>query len=126
MQWKAAVSELKTNIKKKARDLFLARNATGGGILPPHIKDLTPIEETFYNTVIKPVSVEGAKEVVEVGLNSIETIPIENIFIENVPQEIQQESEVILELPPPKRRRTNYKQTALTNCTDLLIESNNK
>ncbi|KAF5278057.1 hypothetical protein FQR65_LT15807 [Abscondita terminalis] len=31
---------------------------------------------------------------------------------------------VILELPPPKRRRTNYKQTALTNCTDLLIESN--
>lgn len=61
------VSELKTNIKRKARGLFLYKKGTGGG---PQPKELTELEDTMYGLISK-VTIEGASSVPEPGMEEV-------------------------------------------------------
>ncbi|GLV37481.1 hypothetical protein CBL_10553 [Carabus blaptoides fortunei] len=65
-QWKKAFSELKTNTRRRAREVFNAKNGTGGG--PPKVKELTDVEERLMGLLAK-VTVEGAN-IPEPGLLS--------------------------------------------------------
>lgn len=54
-------------MRKKARDLYMDKQATGGG--PSNVKELTEKKDNFYKTIITPATIEGDRKIPELGLH---------------------------------------------------------
>lgn len=65
------LKELKTNVKRHARQLAMEQNKTGGGI--SSVKPLTEQEEIILGLIAK-VTVEGSNEVQELGVEQEEVM----------------------------------------------------
>ncbi|XP_044746587.1 uncharacterized protein LOC123308105 [Coccinella septempunctata] len=76
-QWKEALNELKTNVRRKSRALVYEKTGTGGG--PKKLKELDELEERLL-ALLSKVVILGAPNVVEAGLqdDAVPSAALEN------------------------------------------------
>ncbi|KAI4469560.1 myb/sant-like dna-binding domain [Holotrichia oblita] len=148
-EWKEAINEFKTNVRRKARAITYDHQGTGGG--PAKAKPLNNLEERMLSLLSKIV-ILGAPDIPEAGiatagpssapinvvvdapLNVVADTTLEDYIILNQEPELQtnvenRENVTKVQHPPKRRKGKPLGLDDLTkvheNCMEILAESNN-
>ncbi|XP_050516536.1 uncharacterized protein LOC126891406 [Diabrotica virgifera virgifera] len=102
------ISEMKTKIKRRVREVRYGYQGTGGG---GGIKPLTPVEERLLALLVSEVSIEGA-QLAKAGVEMIDESFETPIDIEIIEVEQQPSTSPLHHVPPPRPSST---ESTITN-----------